>query len=101
MPFFLLCLHLPIQPRGAELTEYFKRNTLQSFGRFQVVRPELVIEVAFEAIQESPRHKSGFALRFPRILRIRTDKTPADINTLTDVRLRYRQYRAVYEQDPE
>ncbi|MGV3721461.1 MAG: ATP-dependent DNA ligase [Actinomycetota bacterium] len=85
----------------AELTEYFKQNTLQSFGRFQVVRPELVIEVAFEAIQESPRHKSGFALRFPRILRFRTDKTAADINTLTDVRARYQQYRAVYEQEPE
>jgi DNA ligase-1 len=85
----------------AELTEYFKRNTLESFGRFRSVKPELVIEVAFEAIQESPRHKSGFALRFPRILRIRTDKTPADINTLADVRLRYQQYRAVYQQEPE
>lgn len=80
-----------------ELTEYFKANTLQSFGRFQLVRPELVIEVAFEAIQESPRHKSGFALRFPRILRLRPEKTPADINTLEDVRRMYRQYRAVYE----
>jgi len=81
-----------------ELTVYFKENTLQSFGRFQTVKPELVIEVAFEAIQESPRHKSGFALRFPRILRVRTDKTPEDINTVADVRLRYQQYRAVYQQ---
>jgi ATP-dependent DNA ligase len=80
-----------------ELTEYFKQNTIRSYGRFQLVKPELVIEVAFEAIQESPRHKSGFALRFPRILRLRPDKTPADINTLADVRQFYEQYRSVYE----
>lgn len=84
-----------------ELTEYFKANTLQSFGRFQQVRPELVLEVAFEAIQKSPRHKSGFALRFPRIVRVRTDKTPADINTLADVRRQYEQYRAVYDEAGE
>ena len=83
-----------------ELTEYFKANTLQSYGRFQLVKPELVIEVAFEAIQKSARHKSGYALRFPRILRIRTDKTPADINTLTDVARMYEQYRAVYDGSP-
>ena len=53
-------------------------------------------QVAFEAIQESPRHKSGFALRFPRIVRLRTDKTPADVNTLEDVRRMYAQYRSVY-----
>jgi DNA ligase-1 len=80
-----------------QLTEYFKQNTLRSFGRFHLVKPELVIEVAFEAIQESSRHRSGFALRFPRIARVRTDKTPADINTLEDVRRLYRQYRAVYD----
>jgi DNA ligase 1 len=80
-----------------ELTDYFKRNTLRSFGRFQLVKPELVIEVAFEAIQVSARHKSGFALRFPRILRLRPDKTPADVNSLEDVRRLYQQYRAVYD----
>ncbi|HTE17845.1 MAG TPA: DNA ligase, partial [Armatimonadota bacterium] len=80
-----------------ELTEYFKQNTIRSFGRYQQVKPELVIEVAFEAIQESARHKSGFALRFPRILRIRTDKSPADANSLDDVRRLYQKYRAVYE----
>ncbi len=84
-----------------ELTEYFHANTLQSFGRFQQVRPELVIEVAFEAIQKSSRHKSGFALRFPRIVRVRTDKTPADINTLSDVQRQFEQYRAVYGEDKE
>lgn len=80
----------------AEYTEYFKQNVVRSYGRFHLVKPEVVIEVAFEAIQESPRHKSGFALRFPRIVRIRTDKTPADINTLEDVRQAYCAYRAVY-----
>jgi DNA ligase-1 len=84
-----------------ELTEYFKRNTLRSFGRFQLVKPELVIEVAFEAIQKSARHKSGFALRFPRILRLRADKTPTDVNTLEDVERFYEQYRSVYQQDAE
>jgi DNA ligase-1 len=83
----------------AELTEYFKSITVRAYGRFQLVRPELVIEVAFEAIQESPRHRSGFALRFPRIVRIRRDKSPADINTLSDVRRQYEQYRAVYQQE--
>lgn len=83
-----------------ELTEYFKQNTISSHGRFQLVKPELVIEVAFEAIQESPRHKSGFALRFPRIVRLRPDKTPADVNTLEDVRRFYQQYRSVYEAEP-
>jgi DNA ligase-1 len=80
-----------------ELTEYFKRNTLQRYGRFHLVKPELVIEVAFEAIQQSARHKSGYALRFPRIVRLRPDKTPADINTLTDVHRFYQQYRSVYD----
>jgi DNA ligase-1 len=81
----------------AQLTECFRRNTIRSYGRFQLVQPELVIEVAFEAIQKSARHKSGYALRFPRILRLRLDKTPADINTLADVRRLYGQYRSVYE----
>lgn len=83
-----------------ELTEYFKSKTIQSFGRFQQVEPELVIEVAFEAIQRSPRHKSGYALRFPRIVRLRPDRTPADINTLADVARLYDQYRLVYDGAP-
>lgn len=80
-----------------QLTEYFRRNTLRSYGRFQLVRPELVIEVAFEAIQKSARHRSGYALRFPRIVRLRPDKSPAEINTLADVARLYESYRAVYE----
>lgn len=81
----------------AEYTEYFKGNVLRSYGRFHLVKPEVIMEVAFEAIQQSARHKSGFALRFPRIVRIRTDRTVADINTLEDVRGAYESYRAVYD----
>lgn len=80
----------------AEYTAYFKERIVRAYGRFHAVQPEVVLEVAFEAIQESPRHKSGFALRFPRIVRIRTDKTAADINTLEDVRRAYQNYRSVY-----
>ncbi len=70
-----------------ELTEWFRANTLQEFGhgRVRLVVPQVVIEVTFDRVQESKRHKSGYALRFPRILRLRTDKTPADIDTLGTV----------------
>ncbi|HYP54142.1 MAG TPA: ATP-dependent DNA ligase, partial [Pyrinomonadaceae bacterium] len=68
----------------AELTEWFRAHTVQEFahGRVRTVEPRVVIEVTFDRVQESKRHKSGFALRFPRILRLREDKTVADIDTL-------------------
>ena len=69
----------------AQMTEYFKSITLRDFGRFRTVRPEVVVEIAFDLIQRSNRHRSGFALRFPRIVRIRTDKTPEQIDTLEQV----------------
>lgn len=69
----------------AEMTEWFKANTMQNFGHFRTVAPEVVLEVAFDVVQASKRHKSGYALRFPRIVRIRTDKTPAEIDTLETV----------------
>jgi DNA ligase-1 len=68
-----------------EMTEFFKQHTVQDFGRFRLVEPSVVIEVAFNGIQKSERHASGFALRFPRIVRIRTDKTVRDIDTLETV----------------
>ena len=68
-----------------EMTEFFKQHTIQDFGRFRLVEPSIVIEVAFNGIQRSNRHKSGFALRFPRIVRLRTDKRPDDIDTLEAV----------------
>lgn len=69
-----------------EMTEYFKAHTIRDFGRVRIVEPTVVIEVAFDKIQPSPRHKSGYALRFPRIVRLRPDKLPHDANTLEDVR---------------
>jgi DNA ligase-1 len=51
----------------------------------KVVEPKIVLEVAFDAVTRSDRHDSGYALRFPRIKRIRDDKTPQEVNTLEDV----------------
>ena len=71
-----------------ELTEWFKNHTLQEFahGRVRIVEPVIVIEVTFDRVQPSKRHKSGYALRFPRILRLRPDKAPTEIDTLETVR---------------
>jgi ATP-dependent DNA ligase len=72
----------------AELTEWFRAHTLQEFahGRVRLVEPKIVLEVTFDRVQESKRHKSGYALRFPRILRLREDKSPAEIDTLEAVK---------------
>ena len=69
----------------AQMTDYFKSITLKDYGRFRLVQPEVVLEVAFDAIMESGRHNSGYALRFPRIKQIRRDKTIRDIDTLANV----------------
>ena len=69
----------------AAMTEHFMSITLRDFGRYRTVHPEVVVEIAFDRIMRSGRHKSGFAMRFPRIVRIRDDKTPADIDTLATV----------------
>lgn len=61
----------------AEVDAFVRRNTMEKFGPVRVVKPELVFELGFEGLQQSTRHKSGIAVRFPRILRWRTDK-PAD-----------------------
>jgi DNA ligase-1 len=70
-----------------EMTEWFTEHTIKEFahGRVRLVEPETVIEVTFDRVQESKRHKSGYALRFPRILRLRPDKKPGDIDTLETV----------------
>ena len=70
----------------AELTDRFKAITTQQFGRFHAVRPEIVLEVTFDIVQKSARHKAGYALRFPRIVRIRDDKPADEIDTLQRVR---------------
>lgn len=70
----------------AQLTQHFLEHTLEVHGRARKVVPDVVLEIAFDSIQPSARHESGFALRFPRIARIRTDKTPAEIDTLETCR---------------
>jgi DNA ligase-1 len=69
----------------AEMTAWFETHTLRQQGRFRVVEPTVVVEVAFDVIMRSDRHTSGFALRFPRIARLRRDKSPAAIDTLATV----------------
>jgi DNA ligase-1 len=70
----------------ARLTEHFLANTLEQRGRQRIVVPDTILEIAFDSIQASARHESGFALRFPRIARVRPDKTVADIDTLETCR---------------
>ena len=67
----------------AHYTEFFLQHTLEERGRYRLVQPVVVLEVAFDTIQKSDRHASGYALRFPRILRIRDDKPVSEIDTLT------------------
>jgi DNA ligase-1 len=69
----------------AEMTRWFEAHTLEHRGRYRVVEPTVVVEVAFDVIMRSTRHASGFALRFPRIARLRTDKPPAEIDRLSTV----------------
>ena len=69
----------------AELTRWFETHTISRHGRYRVVEPAIVVEVAFDVIMRSARHNSGFALRFPRIARIRDDKSAAEIDTLATV----------------
>jgi len=71
------------------LTTLFRSITTARYGPVHIVRPEIVLEIAFDRIQESFRHKSGYALRFPRIARIRDDKSVDDISTIDDVRRIY------------
>jgi len=67
-----------------EVDAYIRRNTTERFGPVRTVKPELVFELGFEGIQRSNRHKSGIAVRFPRMLRMRKDKAPHEANTLAD-----------------
>ena len=74
----------------AELTEWFLAHTTADHGHLREVEPEIVLEVAFNAIMRSDRHDSGYALRFPRIVRVRDDKLPKDIDTVETVENIYR-----------
>lgn len=70
----------------AEVDAFVKRHSIEKFGPVRTVQPELVFEIAFEGIAASKRHKSGVALRFPRISRWRKDKKADEINTLDDLK---------------
>ena len=69
-----------------KVDQFVKQNTLERFGPVRQVKAELVFEIAFEGIAPSPRHKSGVAVRFPRILRWRHDKKITDANRLEDLK---------------
>lgn len=68
-----------------QVDRFVRQNTKESFGPVRSVTPTLVMEIAFEGLQKSTRHKSGIATRFPRIARWRHDKKPSDANTLQDL----------------
>lgn len=74
----------------ATMTKWFEAHTIQKLGRFHVVEPTVVVEIAFDVIHRSSRHDSGFALRFPRIFRLRDDKDAREIDTLSNVETLYR-----------
>jgi DNA ligase-1 len=65
---------------------FVREHTVEKFGPVRVVEPKVVCELAFEGIQLSTRHKSGIAVRFPRIARLRPDKTPAEADSLDTIR---------------
>jgi DNA ligase 1 len=69
-----------------QVDQFVKRNTLEKFGPVRTVKPELVFEIGFEGINASSRHKSGVALRFPRILRWRQDKKIEEADTLVNLK---------------
>ena len=76
-----------------QVDAFVKRNSIEKFGPVRTVKPELVFEIAFEGIAASNRHKSGVALRFPRISRWRKDKKPDEINTIEDLKSMLQSYR--------
>src|SRR5690606_11812603 len=69
-----------------EVSRFINKNALEKFGPVRTVRPELVFEIAFEGISFSNRHKSGVALRFPRIVRWRHDKTVVEIDDIETIK---------------
>ncbi|MFL5711287.1 MAG: ATP-dependent DNA ligase [Chloroflexota bacterium] len=73
----------------AEMTRWFEAHTIARFGRYHQVEPTVVVEIAFDVIVRSARHGSGFSLRFPRIARLRPDKTVDEIDTVETVTALY------------
>jgi DNA ligase 1 len=81
----------------AQMTTWFLEHTLADYGHSRLVEPTVVVEVAFDAIMRSPRHRSGYALRFPRIARLRDDKPVAEIDTVGRVEELFRRYFDRYQ----
>lgn len=77
-----------------QFTDYFQAHTIEDQGFRRRVAPTVVLEVAFNNIQRSARHESGYALRFPRIVRLRLDKSPEESDTLEQVRELYEKQTA-------
>jgi ATP-dependent DNA ligase I len=77
----------------AEMTQWFLEHTIEDQGFRRVVEPKIVLEVAFNNMMRSDRHESGFALRFPRIARLRPDKLPEEADTIERA-------REIYERQP-
>jgi DNA ligase-1 len=73
------------QEEVEEVDRFVRRNTRERFGPVRAVEPQLVFELHFEGLQPSTRHKSGLAVRFPRIARWRRDKKPTDADTLENL----------------
>ncbi|HMR18791.1 MAG TPA: ATP-dependent DNA ligase, partial [Sphingobacterium sp.] len=69
-----------------EVSRFVHKNSIEKFGPVRTVKPELVFEIAFEGIGFSSRHKSGVALRFPRIVRWRRDKTVDEIDNIEEIK---------------
>lgn len=76
-----------------EVDRYIKQNTLEKFGPVRTVKPQLVFEIGFEGINESSRHKSGIAVRFPRILNWRKDKKLEEADTLENLKSILKTYK--------
>jgi len=76
-----------------ELTEQLKPHIISEKGKEVKIKPKIVVEVAYEEIQKSPNYTSGFALRFPRLLRIRFDKSPEDTDDVERIEKLYHQQR--------
>ncbi|MDL2334452.1 MAG: ATP-dependent DNA ligase [Chloroflexota bacterium] len=78
----------------ATMTTWFEAHTIRRIGRYHVVEPAVVVEIAFDVIHHSNRHDSGFALRFPRIFRLRDDKDAREVDTLSNVEVLYKRHES-------
>ena len=76
-----------------QLTKELRKLITEEKGKTVKVKPQVVVEVAYEEVQKSPTYTSGYALRFPRVLRVRIDKPVSEINTIKDVEAIYKMQR--------